>query len=149
MKSNYGARLKESLDLKLNPSGMKQYPPGPCNRYQIEDSHFSFFFITSSWRILRYFYLCEKNLRKKIVTKIYKRLMLKCLKIFLSYYYYKFCTNLSKITWKPLKDHVKFIFFLIIITIEQLRWQNSLQRCLNKILGAENGLLDLEKRKEL
>ena len=75
--------------------------------------------------------------------------MLKCLKIFLLYYYYKFCTNLLKITWKPLKDHVKFIFFLIIITIEQLRWQNSLQKCLNKILGVENGLLDLEKRIEL
>ena len=33
--------------------------------------------------------------------------------------------------------------------MEQLRWQNAQQKCLNKILEAENTLLDLGMKKEL
>ena len=57
---------------------------------------------------------------------------------------YKSFENHLKTTIRPLK-----FFFLIIITMEQLRWQNAQQKCLNKILEAENTLLDLGMKKEL
>ena len=57
--------------------------------------------------------------------------------------------NLLKVIQKPLKNHVKKHFLLIIIRMEQLRQQNAQEKNWNEILVTENTLLDLQKRKEL